>query len=138
MYYYLCIIQVFLHGIFPMCFLLIFGGLTYKQLQRVQQINRYRNFNSDKQLSRMILLLCIAIFLSSVPYSVQNLYFAISKDFVHQLSSYPPLLYYICLLSFFANATLSFYNFFISTPNFRKQLRKICPLAFCDRNLVNN
>jgi hypothetical protein len=134
LYYYLCMIQIFLHGIFPICFLSIFGILTYKQLKIIQQTIHQRNFNSDKQLSRMLLLLCIAILISSVPYCIENLYSVITEDFTKPLSSYALLFYYISAILFFTNATLSFYIFFLSTPNFRKQLKKILQ---CKQNLVN-
>jgi hypothetical protein len=127
-------IQIFLHGIFPICFLSIFGILTYKQLKIIQQTIHQRNFNSDKQLSRMLLLLCIAILISSVPYCIENLYSVITEDFTKPLSSYALLFYYISAILFFTNATLSFYIFFLSTPNFRKQLKKILQ---CKQNLVN-
>ena len=42
-YYYLYVIQIFLHGIFPISFLSIFGLLTYKQLKIIQG-----NFNNEK------------------------------------------------------------------------------------------
>ena len=136
-FYYLCVIQIFLHGIFPVCFLSIFGGLTYKQLRTMQRINQRRNFNSEKQLSRMILLLCIAILLSSVPYSIQHIYFIVTGVVPRHLVSYALLLYYMALISFFTNATLSFYIFFISTPNFRKQLKKLFYWVFFNGNLAN-
>ena len=124
-YYYLCVIQIFLHGIFPICFLSIFGGLTYKQLKTIQPINIQVNLNIDKQLSRMLLLLCIAILISSVPYCIQNIYSASVNEFNHPLLSYSLLFYYISVMLFFTNAVLSFYIFFFSTPNFRHQVKKI-------------
>ena len=138
LYYYLCIIQIFLHGIFPMCFLSIFGGLTYKQLRMMQQINQRRHFNSDKQLSRMLLLLCMTILISSIPYCIQNIYFVISKEYKYPLASYALLLYYMVLILFFTNATFSFYIFFLSTPNFRKQLKIIFRWIFSHRHVANN
>lgn len=133
-FYHLCVIQIFLHGIFPIFFLSIFGGLTYKQLRLIQ----HQNFNSDKQLSRMLLLLCLAILISSVPYCIQYLYFIITDESAEDLSSYRLLLYYISLLLFYGNATLSFYIFFLSTPNFRKQLKKNFFWKLFHRNLVND
>jgi hypothetical protein len=117
-YYYLCIIQIFLHGIFPICFLSIFGLLTYKQLKIIQRTTNQRNFHSDKQLSRMLLLLCIAILISSVPYCIENLYSVITEDFTKPLSSYALLFYYISAILFFTNAALSFYIFFFFNTEF--------------------
>ena len=134
LYYYLSVVQIVLHGIFPICFLSIFGGLTHKQLRLIH----HRNFNSDKQLSRMLLLLCVVILISSIPYCIQHIYLMISDQRIEHLSSYKLLLYYISLLLFFGNATFSFYVFFISTPNFRRQFRKKLFRRIFNRNSVNN
>ena len=137
-YYYLFIIQIFLHGIFPICFLSIFGGLTYKQLKQIHHANIQRNFNSDKQLSRMLLLLSTAILISSIPYCIQNIHLVTSSDFSQPLTSYSFLFYYLAALLYFTNAVLSFYIFFISTPNFRKQLKQIFLSKVLWGNLRNN
>jgi len=138
LYYYLFIIQIFFHGIFPICFLSIFGFLTYKQLKIIRQGNNLEHYNSDKQLSRMLFLLCIAILISSIPYSIENLYSVITLNFSQEFSSYALLFYYISAMLFFTHAVLSFYIFFISTPNFRKQLKKILQCKISTRNLANN
>jgi hypothetical protein len=133
LYYYLCVFQIFLHGIFPILFLSIFGILTYKQLKML-----HGNLNGDKQLSRMLLLSCIALLISSIPYCIQNIYSVIFIDFNEELSSYALLFYYISAILFFSNAILSFYIFFISTPNFRKQVKKILQCKIFIRTLGNN
>ncbi|CAF1286047.1 unnamed protein product [Adineta ricciae] len=125
-YYYLWIVQIFLHGIFPMSFLLFFGFLTYKQLKLFFHPNRQLNINIDKQISRMLLLSCLSISISSVPYSIQYVYSVFYTEFNERLTSYKLLAYYISVLSFFSNAVLSFYIYLISTPNFRQQVKKIC------------
>lgn len=137
-YYYLCIIQIFLHGIIPICFLSIFGRLTYKQLKLIQQTNIQINFNTDKQLSRMLLLLCIAILISSVPYCIQNIYSVIFHEYNVQLLSYTLLVYYLSSVLFFINSVLSFYIFFLSTPNFRKQVKNILLCKVAILSLHNN
>jgi hypothetical protein len=60
------------------------------------------------------------------------------KKYKGESDSYSLLLYYISVILFFTNATLSFYIFFISTPNFRKQVKKILQCKFSTRNVVNN
>ncbi|CAF1664514.1 unnamed protein product [Adineta ricciae] len=125
-YYYLWIVQIFLHGIFPMSFLSFFGILTYKQLKLFAYPNRQLNINIDKQISRMLLLSCLSISISSIPYSVQYVYSVFYTEFNERLTSYKLLVYYISVLSFFSNAVLNFYIFLISTPNFRQQVKKLC------------
>jgi hypothetical protein len=138
LYYYLFVIQIFLHGIYPIFFLSIFGGLTYKQLKMVQQTNIQMNFHMDKQLSRMLLLLCLAILISSVPYCIQNIYSVIFKEFNEQLLSKALLFYYISAILFFTNSVLSFYIFFLSTRNFRQQVKKIIQCKISIFNLGKN
>jgi hypothetical protein len=138
LYYYLFVIQIFLHGIYPICFLSIFGVLTYKQLKMIQQTNIQMNFHMDKQLSRMLLLLCLAILISSVPYCIQNIYSVVFSEFEEQLLSKALLFYYISAILFFTNSVLSFYIFFLSTPNFRQQVKKIVQCKISIFNLGKN
>ena len=139
LYYYLFVIQIFLHGVLPISFISIFGILTYTQLKHIHhQTGNHRNFSGDKQLSRMLLLLCIAILISSVPYCAQNLYAVITQDFTTKIASFVLLFYYIAAILFFTNSTLSFYIFFLSTPNFRKQLKKIFGCKTTNQHLINS
>lgn len=86
----------------------------------------------------MLCLLCIAILISSIPYCIQNIYSIKTLEFNQKLESYKLLFYYISAILFFTNAVLSFYIFFISTPNFRKQLKKTMQCKFSTRNRANN
>ena len=89
----------------------------------------------------MLLLLCIAILISSVPYCIQNIYSVMFTDSSLELTSYALLFYYISAILFFTNAVLSFYIFFISIPNFRKQVKQIiqckCYMTMIANNQVN-
>ncbi|CAF3060017.1 unnamed protein product [Rotaria sp. Silwood2] len=138
LYYYLGVFQIFFHGIFSICFLSIFARLIYKQLKMTQQINYRRNLNSDKQLSRMILLLCITILIASIPYSMENIYSAFFIDFTQKLSSYARVFNYTSIILFFTDEVLSFYVFFLSTPNFRQEVKNIIRCKNCDHHLENN
>ena len=138
LYYYLIIIQICFHGIFPIFFLSIFGSLTYKQIKSIPITNNRRLLNRDKQLSRMLYLLAIAILLSAIPYSIENIYLVVSKDFMRDLTDYGLLFYYLAMLLFFTNPVLSFYIFFISTPNFRRQLRTFFFRKVNLQQLANN
>ena len=125
LYYYLYTFQIFLHGIIPILFFSVFGILTYKQLKIIKHTNNPGNLNSDKQLSRMLLLICIAIIIiiNSILYAKYIL--VIFTDINQQLTSYIFIFYYISFILFYTNPVFSFYVFFISTPNFRKQVKKI-------------
>ncbi|UJR34226.1 hypothetical protein I4U23_021631 [Adineta vaga] len=138
LYYYLCIIQIFLHGIFPICFLSIFGFLTYKQFKSMIRSNTQINLNIDKQLSRMLSLLCLSISISSIPYCIQNIHSVIFRKFNQRLISYDLLFYFISAILFFSNAVWSFYIFFISTSNFRQQVKKILLCKVTMKTNVNN
>ena len=66
LYYYLCIIQICFHGLIPIIFLSIFGILTFHQLKKIERRHRHRHHrhggvSSEKQLSRMLLLMSMAI-----------------------------------------------------------------------------
>ena len=66
----------------------------------------------------MLLLLCIAILISSVPYCIQNIYSVMFNDHNLELTSYALLFYYISAILFFTNAVLSFYIFFYYNTKF--------------------
>ncbi|CAF1392561.1 unnamed protein product [Rotaria sp. Silwood1] len=117
-YYYLGVFQIFFHGIFLICFLSIFSRLIYKQLKMTQQISYLRNFNSDKQLSRMLLLLCITILMASIPYSMENIYSVFFIDFTQKLSSYARVFNYTSIILFFTDEVLSFYVCFSFNTKF--------------------
>ena len=142
LYYYLYTFQIFLHGIFPIVFLSIFGFLTFRQLKNLtnqtgQQQNyhhrhRYRTSNSGKQLTRMLLLISMAIILSCIPYSIEQ---CITVMFLNddRLKSSKFFLYHVIShILYYTNPVSSFYIYYISTPNFRIQLQRI---LFC-RNRV--
>jgi len=125
LYYYLWIFQIFLHSIIPIICLTIFGTLTFIQLKNIKQ-NKSRNI--DKQISRMLLLMSLAIILSSIPYCIEHVYYVIiSNDRLNQ-TSFIFLYHIITSILFYTNPVTSFYIFYISTPNFRKQVKKI---IFC-------
>ena len=126
LYYYFWIFQIFFHSIFPIIFLSVFGTLTFQQLKSFKRKTRHGILNSEKQLSRMLLLMSIAIILSSIPYCIEHIYLVmIVKHNSLQRTSYVFLYHVITSILFYTNPTMSFYIFFISTPNFRKQVRRI-------------
>jgi hypothetical protein len=123
LYYHLWMFQIILHSIIPIIFLTIFGILTFKQLRKLQHTKRNGLLSSDKQLSRMLLLMSIAIVLSSIPYCIEHIYYVmISND---QSSSFIYLFHVITSILFYTNPATSFYIFYISAPNFRKQVKKL-------------
>jgi len=123
LYYHLWMFQIILHSIIPIIFLTIFGILTFKQLRKLQHTKRNGRLSSDKQLSRMLLLMSIAIVLSSIPYCIEHIYYVmISND---QSSSFIYLFHVITSILFYTNPATSFYIFYISAPNFRKQVKKL-------------
>ena len=121
LYYYLYFVILFLYGIIPSCFLLIFGFLSYKQLQTIQ---RTAKMNVERQLSRMILLQCIAIICSSIPYCIQEIYISLHSDFDIE-DSIAFLFRTIAVILFYSNSVINFYIFLISTPNFRLEVKRI-------------
>ncbi|CAF0843170.1 unnamed protein product [Adineta ricciae] len=141
LYYYLCTIQIVLHGIIPIIFLSIFGLLTFKQLKRIKTRScsrhqhhhkRKKGISSDKQLSRMLLLMSLAIILSSIPYCIEqslNVMF-IRDDRLN--SSYFFFFHVISHILFYTNPVTSFYIYYISTPNFRIQVKRI---IFCQKRV---
>ncbi|CAF0927626.1 unnamed protein product [Adineta ricciae] len=134
-YYYLFVIQIFLHGILPIVFLSIFGTLTFQQLNRLQIHSR---LNVDKQLSRMLLLMSLAIILSSIPYCIEQIYYGMFSRDDQQRSALVFLLHVISSLLFYTNPVSSFYIYFVSTPHFRREVQK---LVFGDKHhhhFINN
>jgi hypothetical protein len=120
-YYHIWTFQIFLHGLVPVSILCIFGILTHKQLK----INSQRNFKSDKQLFRMVFLLCIVILFSSIPSFIQNIYFVLFINNDQQQTSYTLLFYSISTILFYLHPVLSFSIIYISTSNFRQEIRKL-------------
>jgi hypothetical protein len=132
LYYYLWIFQIFLHSLIPIIFLTIVCLLTFKQMNNVKRINSHGNLiNSEKQFSRMLLLISLAIVLSSIPYCIEHIYYVMISN--HR-SSLIYLYHVICSILFYINPVTSFYIFYISTPNFRVQVQN---LLFCQRNNQN-
>ncbi|CAF2931643.1 unnamed protein product [Rotaria sp. Silwood2] len=134
LYYYLYTIQICLHGIIPITFLSIFGILTFKQLRTIKtrHCHRHGRISTDKQLSRMLLLISIAIILSSIPYCIEQCLNAIFIGNIFLKSSYFFLYHVISSILFYTNPVSSFYIYYISTPNFRIQVQKI---IFCRHSL---
>jgi hypothetical protein len=131
--YYLYFVIVCLYGIFPVCFLAIFGTLTYKQLQTLKGTNQNGNLNIEKQLSRMLLFQCIALVFSYIPYCIQNVYFSKFVNKTIYPTGFNLLFRMITIILFYVNPFTSFYIFYISTPNFRQQVKRII-LCQCRHN----
>lgn len=125
--YYRYTFQILLHGIIPILVFSMFGILTYRQLKKIRLRERGRQRNNiDKQLSRMLLLTSITIVISSIPYSAESIYYIIFANRSEHQTSYVLLFHTLSSILFYVNPVFSFYIFFVSTPNFRKQLRKFC------------
>ena len=122
-HYYLYSYQILLHGIIPIIFLSIFGILTYKQLKI---LGRHSRLNSERQLSRMVLLISLSIILSSIPNCIERIYDLIFVNKNEEYSSKFYLYHVIASIFYYINPVTSFNVFFISTPNFRLQLRNLC------------
>ena len=135
--YYRYVFQIFLHGLIPIIFFSLFGYLTHKQLRLINnQCNQHPNI--DKQFSHMLLLMSIAIVLSSIPYSAESIYYLLFATSSQQQTSYILLFHIISSLLFYTNSVCSFYIYYISTPNFRIQVKRI---ILCKKNfnrLMNN
>ncbi|CAF4953144.1 unnamed protein product [Rotaria sp. Silwood1] len=126
LYYYLYAFQIFLHGVIPIIFLSTFGLLTLKQLRIIsKRKNRYGMMNSDKQLSRMLLLLSLAIILSSIPYCIEQCYYVLFKENDRKQTSFLFLYHVTSSILFYTNPVYSFYIYYISTRNFRIQVHQI-------------
>jgi hypothetical protein len=132
LYYYLYTIQIFFHGIIPITFLSIFGILTFQQLKKIERRHRRRRrrvgISSDKQLSRMLLLMSMAIILSSIPYCIEQCLNVLYIRDERLNSPYFRLYHVISHILYYTNPVSSFYIYYISTPNFRIQVQKI---LFC-------
>lgn len=134
-YYYLYIIQIVLHGIIPIIFLSIFGVLTFKQLKRIKSRHHRRHggaISSDKQLSRMLLLMSLAIILSSIPYCIEQCLQVLFINDQRLKSPYFSLFHVISHILYYTNPVTSFYIYYISTPNFRIQVKRI---VLCRRHM---
>lgn len=131
--YYRYMFQIFLHGLIPILVFSLFGILTYRQLKKIQsRETRQKRNNIDKQLSRMLLLTSITIVVSAIPYSAENIYYLLFATRSEHQTSYVFFFHTLSSILFYVNAVFSFYIFFVSTPNFRKQLRK---LFHCQREI---
>jgi len=94
--------------IIPILYLSIFGTLTFKQLRIIsKRKNDYRNIHSDKQLSRMLLLISLAIILSSIPYCIEQSYNVLFNENNRQQTSYFFLYHVICSILFYTNPVSS-------------------------------
>lgn len=133
LYYYRYVFQIFLHGTIPIICFSIFGFLTYKQLKVIKdRLRRCINLNLDKQISRMLFLISIAIVLSAIPYSIENTYYLIFADSSQQQTPFVFFFHIISSILFYTNAVTSCYIYYVSTPNFRIQVQKI---IFCRKDL---
>lgn len=131
--YYRYMFQIFLHGIIPIFVFSLFGFLTFHQLKNSKnRQNVNQNINVDKQLSRMLLLMSITIVLSSIPYTIENIYYLIIRNQDDQLTPFVFFFHIISSLLFYTNPVCSFYVYYISTPNFRIQVQKflLCKTRF--------
>lgn len=121
-YYYLFMFQIVLHSFIPMIFLSVLGTLTYQQLRSLSPTVRH----GDKQLLRMLILMSIAIILSSIPYGVEQFYYMMISNQIDRSHSSQVFLYHVLSsILFYVNPVTSFYVFFISTPNFRFHVRNL-------------
>ncbi|CAF2944207.1 unnamed protein product [Rotaria sp. Silwood2] len=139
--YFIFAFQIILHGIIPIGFLSVFGVLIYKQLRMIKkQSSINSNMNADKQASCMILLTSISAMLSSIPYSIEQTYYVVvGNDDFHQ-SSIVFLCHVISSILFYMNVVTSFYIYYFSTPNFRKEVHKLILCKTVDRHFtsINN
>jgi len=126
LYYYRYTFQIIFHGIIPLITFSLFGYLTSKQLKSFRTRQNFNvNFHIDRQLSRMLFLMSIAIVCSSIPYSAENIYYLIFTDQTQQQTPIVLFLHNISSLCFYTNPVCCFYIYFISTSNFRFQVKKI-------------
>jgi hypothetical protein len=134
LYYYLYTFQIFLHGIIPIIFLSIFGILTLKQLQIISKRKNHHleRFQSDKQLSRMLLMISLAIILSSIPYCIEQSYYVLFNGNNRSQTSFFFLFHVTCSILFYTNPVSNFYIYYISTRNFRMQVHRI---VLCRRTI---
>lgn len=137
-YYYLYVFQVSLHGIIPIIFLSIFGLLTFKQLKIIRKHNPSNHLNTDRQLAHMLLLISIGIILSSTPRCIERIYQVLSSDKNYEYSSKFFLYHVISSILYYTNSISSFYVFYISTPNFRNQVRNLFSNNRNNSDIINN
>ncbi|CAF3080529.1 unnamed protein product [Rotaria sp. Silwood2] len=138
-YYYLYVCQILLHGVIPIIFLFIFGSLTLKHMKNLRsQTRAYGHSNYDKQLAHMLLLMSFAIIISSIPYCITQVYYAMFSGSNAQQSSLMFLLQIISLILFYTNPVSSFYVYFISTKKFRHQIQKLIRCNKCNHFIVHN
>ena len=119
LYYYLWSTQIFFRGIFPIIYLTIICLLTFKQLKTFEKSKLKLN---EKQFSRMLLLISLAIIFSSIPYCIEQIYYVMISN---QKSSFVYFYHIISSILFYTNSVTSFYIFYISTPNFRVQVHNL-------------
>ncbi|UJR34268.1 hypothetical protein I4U23_021672 [Adineta vaga] len=122
LYYYLYAIQILFHGIIPIIFLSIFGTLTFQHLKKLQI---HGHLNVDKQLSRMLLLMSTAIIISSIPYCIEQIYYVMFSRNNTEPSSLFFLLHVISSILFYTYPVSSYYIYFISTPHFRHEIKRL-------------
>ena len=122
LYYYLYTFQIFLHGFIPIIFLSIFGTLTFKHLRT---ISKRKKHSSEKQLSRMLLMISLAIILSSIPYCIEQSYYVLFNGNNRDQTSFFFLFHVTCSILFYTNPVSSFYIYYVSTRNFRSQVHRI-------------
>ena len=135
--YYIYFVVVCLYGAFPIIFLLIFGRLTYKQMQILKRTNRSENSIMEKQISQMVLYQCVALICSYIPFCIQQIHFEESIGQKAFLSSFNLFFRITTMILFYVNPAASFYIFFFSTPNFRHQIKKIM-LCKQQHKMINN
>ncbi|UJR34190.1 hypothetical protein I4U23_021596 [Adineta vaga] len=124
--YYRYTVQIILHGILPIIFFSFFAFLIYRQLKSMKsRDNEQRFVIVDKQLSQMLLLVSITMIVSSISYSIESIYDLMIGIHREEESNYVFLYHIVSSLLFYGNSTCSFYIYYISTPNFRHQVRKI-------------
>jgi len=136
--YYLYFVIICLYGIFPICCLAIFGTLTYSQLQTLKRTNQNGNLNIVKQLSRMLLYQCIALVFSYIPYCIENVYFSKFVNKTIYPTGFNLLFHILAIILFYVNPFTSFYVFYISTPNFRQQVKRIILWQCHHNHRINN
>lgn len=137
--YYLYVFQIMLHSVIPIIFLSIFGTLTLRQLRSIGHAHRRTTRCHDKQLARMLVLISIAIILSSIPYCIEQLYYdLILMEKSPPYSSHVFFYHVISSILFYTNPVTSFYIFCISSRNFRCQVRKLLCITHLREKLLRS
>jgi hypothetical protein len=138
-YYYLCVFQIVLHSLMPMLFLSVFGTLTFRHLKAIGQQTHGGQRHGDKQLSRMLVLMSIAIVLSSIPYCVEQFFYIIIYHSIDpHRSSYVFLYHVVTEVLFYMNSVSSFYIYYIATPSFRTRTQNLLQSRVRRRLRVHN